>query len=268
VFRVLSLCQHWSTCTVKEGYPSTFNTSFDWFQGSGFRVSCLGLELVVHGGHEVHPVAERRRTGGAALGHAALTQRLRGRVLDLAVAAQAEFESKVSRRSSYYSCKRLAPGAFNMGFIGSTCTALPSAPPPRWPPASPPAPCKTVIHIRHGLRTQGTRRLIINLSRANTPSARSSTSIQRGRRGDSERPPFLIVRPQEVSHQLEDATRVVRLERLAEKLRRRLHAVLGGRRQVLRRRHVRIRRHGERHHHVAEPARRVMENKYSTEIEA
>ena len=27
--------------------------------------------------------------------------------------------------SSYYSFKRLAPGGFNLGFIGSTCTALP-----------------------------------------------------------------------------------------------------------------------------------------------
>jgi len=27
--------------------------------------------------------------------------------------------------SSYYSFKRLAPGAFNLGLTGSTCTALP-----------------------------------------------------------------------------------------------------------------------------------------------
>ena len=37
---------------------------------------------------------------------------------------KAKFESSLS----YYSFKRLDPGAFNVGFIGSTCTALPRGP--------------------------------------------------------------------------------------------------------------------------------------------
>ena len=41
------------------------------------------------------------------------------------VAAQIEFESKVGKQSSCCSFKCLVPGAFNVGLIGSTCTALP-----------------------------------------------------------------------------------------------------------------------------------------------
>jgi len=35
-------------------------------------------------------------------------------------------KAKFKGRSSYYSFKRLVPGGFNLGFIGSTCTVLPS----------------------------------------------------------------------------------------------------------------------------------------------
>jgi len=45
-----------------------------------------------------------------------------------AVAAQVEIENKieaVESNLSYFSFKRLIPGAFNVGWIGSTCTALP-----------------------------------------------------------------------------------------------------------------------------------------------
>jgi hypothetical protein len=41
------------------------------------------------------------------------------------VAAQVEFESKFESSLPYFSCKRLIPGGLNLGFIGSTCTALP-----------------------------------------------------------------------------------------------------------------------------------------------
>jgi hypothetical protein len=43
----------------------------------------------------------------------------------LGVAAQAEFESNLESDSSYLSFKSIVQGAFNMDFIGSTCTALP-----------------------------------------------------------------------------------------------------------------------------------------------
>jgi len=43
----------------------------------------------------------------------------------LGVAAQVEVESKVKGGSSYCSFKCLFPGGFNVGLIGSTCTALP-----------------------------------------------------------------------------------------------------------------------------------------------
>ena len=50
-----------------------------------------------------------------------------GRVL--AAAAQVEIESKIDAKLKaihpQVSFKRLVPGAFNVGFIGSTCTALP-----------------------------------------------------------------------------------------------------------------------------------------------
>jgi hypothetical protein len=36
-------------------------------------------------------------------------------------------KAKFEGGSTYYSFKRLVPGAFKMDFIGSTCTALPSA---------------------------------------------------------------------------------------------------------------------------------------------
>jgi len=36
-------------------------------------------------------------------------------------------KGKLQSSSSYCSFKRLVPGAFNMGLIGSTCTALPRA---------------------------------------------------------------------------------------------------------------------------------------------
>ena len=41
------------------------------------------------------------------------------------VVAQVEFESEFESNSSYFSFKRLVPGAFNLVLIGSTCTALP-----------------------------------------------------------------------------------------------------------------------------------------------
>jgi len=40
-------------------------------------------------------------------------------------AAQVEIESKIESTSSYFSFKRLVPGGFNLGLIGSTCTAPP-----------------------------------------------------------------------------------------------------------------------------------------------
>ena len=57
---------------------------------------------------------------------------------------------------------------------------------------------------------------------------------------------------EEIRDELKDATRVVRLERLAEKFSRRLHAFLGVLRQSLSRRHVIVRRLRERHHDVPE----------------
>jgi len=39
-------------------------------------------------------------------------------------------KAKVEKNTSDFSFKRLVRGGFNMGLIGSTCTALPSAPPP------------------------------------------------------------------------------------------------------------------------------------------
>jgi hypothetical protein len=41
------------------------------------------------------------------------------------VVVQVEFESKLESGLSYVGFKRLVPGGFNLGFIGSTCTALP-----------------------------------------------------------------------------------------------------------------------------------------------
>jgi len=41
------------------------------------------------------------------------------------VAAQVEFESKLSKQLSHCSFKRFVPGAFNVGLIGSRCTAVP-----------------------------------------------------------------------------------------------------------------------------------------------
>jgi hypothetical protein len=42
--------------------------------------------------------------------------------------------AKFEGGSSYYPFKRLVPGAFNMDFIGETCTALPcTSPSPRHP---------------------------------------------------------------------------------------------------------------------------------------
>ena len=43
----------------------------------------------------------------------------------LAVVAQVEFESICESGTSYLSLKRVGPGAFNVGFIAPTCTALP-----------------------------------------------------------------------------------------------------------------------------------------------
>ena len=44
----------------------------------------------------------------------------------LGVAAQVVvLKAKLDSSLSYYSFERLFPGAFNVGFIGSTCTALP-----------------------------------------------------------------------------------------------------------------------------------------------
>ena len=43
----------------------------------------------------------------------------------LGVAAQVEFESKFESDLKCFSFKRLVPGTFNTGLIGSTCTALP-----------------------------------------------------------------------------------------------------------------------------------------------
>jgi hypothetical protein len=40
-------------------------------------------------------------------------------------AAQLEIESKLESDSSHFSFKRLDPGSVNLGFMGSTCTALP-----------------------------------------------------------------------------------------------------------------------------------------------
>ena len=39
-------------------------------------------------------------------------------------------KAKLESSLSYFSYKRLDPGGFNLGLIGSTCTALPWAPSP------------------------------------------------------------------------------------------------------------------------------------------
>ena len=44
---------------------------------------------------------------------------------DHGVAARVEFEGKFESIFSSSSFKRLDPGAFNVGFIGSSCTPLP-----------------------------------------------------------------------------------------------------------------------------------------------
>ena len=52
-----------------------------------------------------------------------------GKCIHRHIAAQAEFQAKFEGGLSYYSFKRLVPGgAFKMGYIGVTCTALPTRP--------------------------------------------------------------------------------------------------------------------------------------------
>jgi len=50
-----------------------------------------------------------------------------------AVAAQPDFKAKFESGPSYFSFRRLVPGAVNVGFTGSACTSLPSAGPTRPP---------------------------------------------------------------------------------------------------------------------------------------
>jgi hypothetical protein len=54
------------------------------------------------------------------------------------VAAQVDIDSKIEATLKaiypYFSFKRLVPSAFNVGLIGSTCTALPGAVPPEQVP--------------------------------------------------------------------------------------------------------------------------------------
>jgi hypothetical protein len=54
----------------------------------------------------------------------------------LGVAPQVELRAKFEGDSSHYSFNRLVPGAFNMCFIGSTCTAIPWGSWPRTPTGS------------------------------------------------------------------------------------------------------------------------------------
>ncbi len=46
----------------------------------------------------------------------------------LVLAAQFELDSKLESGLSYFGFKRLVPGAFNVGLIGSICNALPRPP--------------------------------------------------------------------------------------------------------------------------------------------
>jgi hypothetical protein len=48
-----------------------------------------------------------------------------GRLMRLDVAAQVDLKAKFESVSSYFSFKRSVLGTFNVGSIGSTCTALP-----------------------------------------------------------------------------------------------------------------------------------------------
>jgi hypothetical protein len=41
-------------------------------------------------------------------------------------------KARVERSTAHFSFKRLVPGGFNVGLIGSTCTALPRRPWWRW----------------------------------------------------------------------------------------------------------------------------------------
>jgi len=54
------------------------------------------------------------------------SQRERG-LAELLEAAQVEIETKIDRTSAHFIFKRLVPGGFNVGLIGTTCTA-----PPDW----------------------------------------------------------------------------------------------------------------------------------------
>jgi hypothetical protein len=56
---------------------------------------------------------------------AAVPRRLWRRPDDLGAAAQVEIESKFESTLSLFSFKRLVPGAFTVGLIGSNCTATP-----------------------------------------------------------------------------------------------------------------------------------------------
>ena len=50
---------------------------------------------------------------------------IRGGVLRVVQRRKLKLKAKVESGSSCFTFKRLVPGAFNVGFIGSTCTALP-----------------------------------------------------------------------------------------------------------------------------------------------
>jgi hypothetical protein len=86
---------------------------------------CVSHAVVVHGGKGgvALMVLLSQRAAGAVIGEAVLLAHD-----DHGVAAKVEFESEFESSLSHFSFKRLVPGDFNVGLIGSTCTALPRGP--------------------------------------------------------------------------------------------------------------------------------------------
>jgi hypothetical protein len=83
-------------------------------------------------------VGELEAAGGLRHGLPRLNDQSKGRALDgrgegghaearagLDVAGQVEMKAMFESGSSCFSVERLIPGAFNLGLIGSICTALP-----------------------------------------------------------------------------------------------------------------------------------------------
>jgi len=61
----------------------------------------------------------------AAFSSAQFCHRSNAPLISVLYRRKLNLKAKFEGGSSYYSCKRVVPGAFNMGFIGSTCAALP-----------------------------------------------------------------------------------------------------------------------------------------------